>query len=176
MHTSVALPFRFAVALSLLALLAGCAPNNDLHQWVAMEKAKTGAPLKPLPVIKTFETFLYKDQQLRDPFGLSSQEQEQAISSGPHPDQNRTREPLEAFPLDGLKMSGTIGIGKTIEGLVRDPDGVIHRVHVGNYMGQNYGHILAITEDQIDLVELVPNGAGGWMERQAKIALGDTKQ
>ena len=176
MHASFTFRLRLAVALMLFALLAGCAPDNDLHQWVAQEKAKTGVPLQPLPVIKTFETFIYKDQQLRDPFGLSTEEQEQAVSSGPHPDQNRTREPLEAFPLDGLKMSGTIGVGKTIEGLIRDPDAVIHRVRVGNYMGQNYGRITAIDEDQIDLVELVPNGAGGWMERQAKIALGDTKQ
>ena len=63
-----------------------------------------------------------------------------------------------------------------MEVLIRDPDGVIHRVHVGNYMGQNYGHITAIGEDHIDLVELVSNGTGGWMERQASIALGDTKQ
>jgi type IV pilus assembly protein PilP len=63
-----------------------------------------------------------------------------------------------------------------MEGLVRDPDGVVHRVHVGNYLGQNYGRIISIGEDRIDLVELVTNGAGGWMERQATIALGDTKQ
>ena len=176
MGASLKFPLRLAMAFVLVAMLAGCAPDNDLHQWVAQEKARTGVPLQPLPVIKTFETFIYKDQQLRDPFGLSTEEQEQAVNTGPHPDQNRTREPLEAFPLDGLKMSGTIGIGKTIEGLIRDPDAVIHRVHVGNYMGQNYGRITAISEDQIDLVELVPNGAGGWMERQAKIALGDTKQ
>ena len=73
-------------------------------------------------------------------------------------------------------MSGTLGAVGAIEGLVRDPDGVVHRVHVGNYMGQNYGRITAIEEDRIDLVELVPNGTGGWMERPASIALGDTKQ
>jgi len=172
---------RNAVALRvgaavLLAGLTGCTPSESPQQWVAREKAKKGAPLAPLPVIKTFEVFLYKDQDLRDPFGLSAEEQEQANSTGPHPDQDRPREPLEAFPLDGLKMSGTLGSAKSMEGLVRDPDGVVHRVRVGNYLGQNYGRILAISEERIDLVELVTNGAGGWMERQATISLGDTKK
>ncbi|MBZ0223513.1 MAG: pilus assembly protein PilP [Dokdonella sp.] len=168
-HASVA-----AIVISIL-LLQGCTPTESVQQWVNREKAKKGAPLAPLPVIKTFEAYIYKDQDLRDPFGPSLQEQEQANAQGPHPDQNRPREPLESFPLDGLKMSGTLGIGKTMEGLVRDPDGVVHRVRVGNYLGQNYGHVKAIEEDHIDLVELVPNGAGGWMERQATIALGESK-
>lgn len=164
---------RLGVAV-LVLLIAGCSIGEDPHQWVAREKAKRGAPLQPLPTVKTFETFLYKDQDLRDPFGVSAEEQ--TVNAGPHPDQNRAPEPLEAFPLDGLKMAGTIGLGNKIEGLLRDPDGVVHRVHIGNYLGQNFGRITAISEDHIELVELVPNGAGGWMERQATIALGDTKK
>jgi type IV pilus assembly protein PilP len=175
MSSMIAFPLRVAGALALIAL-AGCSQSESPQQWVAREKAKKGAPLAPLPVIKTFEVFLYKDQDLRDPFGLSLEEQDQANTSGPHPDQNRPREPLESFPLDGLKMSGTLGSSKSMEGLLRDPDGVVHRVRVGNYIGQNYGRIIGIDEDHIDLVELVTNGAGGWMERQAKISLGDTKQ
>lgn len=169
-------PAQRWIALLALLALAGCSSGDDPRQWVAKEKAKKGAPLQPLPVVKTFETFLYKDQDLRDPFGLSAEEQEQNASSGPHPDQNRPREPLESFPLDGLKMSGTLGLAKRMEGLVRDPDGVVHRVHIGNYLGQNFGRITAIAEERIDLVELIPNGSGGWMERQASIALGDTKK
>jgi type IV pilus assembly protein PilP len=175
MTTRVAIVLRLAVVLALAAV-AGCTPSEEPQQWVAREKAKKGAPLQPLPTIKTFETFLYKDQDLRDPFALSAEEQQQNVNNGPHPDQNRPREPLESFPLDGLKMSGTLGLAKKIEGLVRDPDGVVHRVHVGNYLGQNFGRITAVEEDRIDLVELVPNGAGSWMERQATIALGETKK
>jgi type IV pilus assembly protein PilP len=160
----------------VLVAIGGCTPGNDLRQWVSQEKAKKGAPLEPLPVIRTFETFEYKDQEQRDPFMTSAQEQDQTANAGPHPDQDRAREPLEAFPLDGLKMAGTLGLAKAIEGLVRDPDGVVHRVHTGNYIGQNYGRITAISEDHIELVELVPNGSGGWMERQATIALGDTQK
>ena len=176
MHVNVAFMLRLGAALTAALVVAGCAPSDDPQRWVAQEKARKGAPLQPLPVIKTFETFIYKDQDLRDPFGLSAEEQEQNTANGPHPDQNRTREPLESFPLDGLKMSGTLGLAKGMEGLVRDPDGVVHRVHIGNYLGQNYGRITAISEDRIDLVELAPNGTGGWMERQASIALGDTKK
>lgn len=167
---------RIAATLVFAATFAGCTPTDDLRQWVTQEKAKKGAPLQPLPVIKTFETFTYDSQDRRNPFDLSAEEQEQSAASGPQPDQNRTREPLESFPLDGLKMSGTLGLAKSMEGLVRDPDGVVHRVRVGNYLGQNYGRIIAIAEEKIDLVELIPNGSGGWMERAATMALGDGKQ
>lgn len=163
-------------AVVVSASVTGCTPADDLHQWVAQEKAKKGAPLKPLPVIKTFETFVYQDKDRRNPFELSAEEQEQSTISGPQPDQNRPREPLESFPLDSLKMSGTLGLAKSMEGLVRDPDGIVHRVRVGNYLGQNYGRITAVAEDRIDMVELAPNGSGGWMERAATIALGDGKQ
>lgn len=176
MRSSLASSLRIAATLALLGCLAACTPGEAPEQWVAKEKARKGAPLEPLPVIKTFETFVYQDQDLRDPFGLSVEEREQAVNDGPRPDQNRPREPLEAFPLDGLKMSGTLGLAQKIEGLLRDPDGVVHRVHVGEYIGQNYGRITAIGEDSIDLVELVPNGSGGWMERQASISLGDSTQ
>ncbi|HEX8776843.1 MAG TPA: pilus assembly protein PilP, partial [Rhodanobacter sp.] len=74
---------------------------------------------------------------------------------------------------DSLKMVGTIGTGPGTEALVKDPSGVIHPVHRGEYMGQNYGRITAIGDDHIDLTELVSNGNGGWMERPASIALGD---
>jgi type IV pilus assembly protein PilP len=77
------------------------------------------------------------------------------------------------FALDSLKMVGTVGTGAGMEALVKDPGGVIHRVHRNEYMGQNYGRITDIAEDHIDLVELVSNGNGGWMERSASIGLGD---
>lgn len=165
---------RFALLLAAALMLAGCTRGtSDLHEWVAQQKAKKGAPIPPLPVIKTFETFTYADQDLRDPFGPSAAEQDTGATAGPRPDQNRPKEPLEMFALDSLKMVGTIGSGSGIEALVKDPGGVIHPVHRGEYMGQNYGHITAISDDHIDLVELVSNGNGGWMERSASIALGE---
>lgn len=166
---------RGALLAAAFSLLAGCLGGmSDLQDWVAAEKKKPGPPLEPLPVLKTFETFEYKDQDQRDPFGPSLEEQREAAASGSgtRPDQH-PKEPLEQFPLDSLKMVGTIGTGANMEGLLKDTDGVVHRVHVRNYVGQNNGKITAVSEDHIDLVELVPNGSGGWMERQATIALGE---
>ena len=114
---------RPAALASLLLVLAGCGGGQgDLDQWLAQEKAKKGGPLDPLPVIKTFETFEYKAQDLRDPFGASRQEQEEmaAADAGPRPDQNRQKEELERYPLDGLKMMGTLGTGANMEGLVKE--------------------------------------------------------
>ena len=163
---------RPVLLLGLAMSLAACNSNDDLHEWVAQEKAKKGAPIPPLPVIKTFETFSYNDQNQRDPFSPSSAELQPA-NSGPRPDDNRSKDPLESFSLDSLRMVGTVGAGASMEVLVRDPGGVIHRVHRNEHMGQNYGRVTAIAEDHIDLVELVPNGNGGWMERSASIALGE---
>ena len=151
------------------AALAGCSGQSDLHDWVAQEKAKRGTPIPPLPVIKTFETFIYNDQDKRDPFSPSADELNE--NKGPRPDEGRARQPLEAFSLDSLKMVGTIGGGTGMEALIKDPGGVIHRVQANEYMGQNYGRITAINSDRVDLVELVSNGNGGWMERPASIAL-----
>jgi type IV pilus assembly protein PilP len=164
---------RLALLLLAALMLGGCTRGtSDLREWIAQQKAKKGAPIPPLPVIKTFETFTYADQDLRDPFGPSATEQSTA-TSGPRPDQNRPKQPLEMFALDSLKMVGTIGTGPGTEALIKDPSGVIHPVHRGEYMGQNYGHITAISDDHIDLIELVSNGNGGWMERPASIALGE---
>jgi len=159
--------------LGMMLGLAACSGQGDLHEWVAQVKARKGAPLPALPVVKTFETFIYQDQDRRDPFEPAPPEASAQTASGPHPDQNRPREPLEAFPLDSLKMVGTIGAKGSVEALVKDPQGVIHQVHVGDYMGQNYGHVTQVTSSEVDVVELVPNGSGGWMERDASVALGD---
>lgn len=166
---------RLLLMLAALALLAGCTRGmSDLRDWVAQEKSKKGAPIPPLPVIKTFETFQYSDEGKRDPFSASTAEtQPSGPSNGPRPDEGRPKEPLEMFALDSLKMVGTVGTGAGIEALVKDPGGVIHRVHVNEYMGQNYGRVTDIAEDHVDLVELVSNGNGGWMERSASIGLGD---
>jgi len=166
---------RAVAILGVALVLGGCTRGmSDLRDWVAQEKAKKGAPIPPLPVIKTFETFQYNDQDQRDPFSPSTAElQPSGSNAGPRPDENRAKQPLEMFALDSLKMVGTVGAGAGTEVLIKDPGGVIHRVHRNEYMGQNYGRVTAIADDHIDLVELVSNGNGGWMERAASIALGE---
>ena len=170
---------RAPVLILAMLALAGCtrgvtstpgeAPN--LEKWVADVKARPAPALDPLPVMQQFETFEYAAQNLRDPF--SNAFSDQSGGSGPRPDPNRPRQALEQFPLDSLDMVGTIGRGPGVVGLVMAPDKVTYRVRPGAYMGQNDGRITAVYEDRIELVELVPDGAGGWLERPAWLALED---
>lgn len=156
------------VVVSLAACTRG---GRDLEAWVAEVKARPAPPLDPLPVMKQFETFEYAAQNLRDPFSQPAADRDGG--SGLRPDPNRRKEVLEAFPLDSLDMVGTIGSGAAIIGLVMGPDKVTYRVRPGNYMGLSDGRVTAVFEDRLEMVELIPDGAGGWLERQAKIALED---
>ena len=163
--------YRAAALLFALGTIAGCTPGKaDLEAYVAEVKARPGPPLEPLPVMQQFETFEYKAFELRDPFSVPKQSEE-VSSQGPRPDPDRRKEYLESFPLDGLDMVGTLGTGADLLALVVDPENVVHRITVGNYLGQNEGRVTAISETEINLTELVADGAGGWIERQATLAL-----
>ncbi len=164
---------RSALCLgALCCLLAACTSDTkEVEAWVVEVKARPAPPLDPLPVMKQFETFEYSAEGLRDPFAIPLPDRDSG--SGPRPDADRRKEVLEAYPLDGLNMVGTIGADSNLIGLVLAPDKVTYRVRPGNYLGQNDGRITAVFEDRIEMVELVPDGAGGWLERQAKIALED---
>ncbi len=161
----------------LLLSLAGCSSQHygDLETYVAQVKAEHKGHIAPLPEIKPYETFTYTDAGLRDPFesfAMANQHQQKVSSNtGLHPDSNRKREALEAFSLDTLQYVGTLERGTTVWALVQAPDQTVHRVKIGDYMGQNYGKITRITENRIDLKEIVPNGLGGWIERNASLAL-----
>ena len=178
MAMQIPLPRLLAVALTAAAL-AGCgrgvtstydeAPN--LEKWVAEVKARPAPPLDPLPVMQQFETFEYNAYALRDPFSTAFTDE--GGGNGPRPDAGRRKQTLEQFPLDSLDMVGTLGKGAGIIALVMAPDKVTYRVRPGNYMGQNDGRVTGVFEDRIELVELVPDGAGGWLERPASVALED---
>ncbi len=164
---------RVSTIVAAGLVLAGCSRGTgDLQVKIDEIKAMQGAPLDPLPVMRTFEVFEYAAQTLRDPF-TPSVEEEVTTQQGPRPDMDRAREALEAFPLDALDMVGTLGFSTDVTGLVKDPDGVVHQLRPDNYIGQNFGRITGIFEDRIELVELIPNGVGGWIERPASVALGD---
>ncbi len=167
-HFSATKPLLLAIAVSLLA---GCTSGTrEVEMWVEEVKAQPAPPLDPLPVMKQFETYEYAAQGMRDPFSAPTPDKD----GGPGgPDDKRRKEALEAYPLDSLDMVGTIGSGGSLLGLVMAPDRVTYRVRPGNYLGQNDGRITAVFDDRIEMVELVPDGAGGWLERQAKIALED---
>ena len=170
---------RVMLASAIALGVAGCgrgvtstpgdAPN--LEEWVANVRARPAPPLEPLPVMQQFETFEYAAQGLRDPF--SNAFSDDGDGSGPRPDPNRRKELLEQFPLDSLDMVGTLGTGADQVALVTAPDKVTYRVRPGMYMGQAEGRVTDVSDTGIDLVELVPDGAGGWLERPASIALDD---
>jgi type IV pilus assembly protein PilP len=170
---------RTLLGIALVLAVAGCtrgitstpgeAPN--LEKWVAEVKARPAPPLDPLPVMQQFETFEYAAHTLRDPFSNAFTDID--TGSGPRPDRQRRRQTLEQFPLDSLDMVGTLGGGAGTVALVMAPDKVTYRVRPGNYMGQNDGRVTGVFDDRIELVELVPDGAGGWLERPASVALED---
>jgi type IV pilus assembly protein PilP len=162
----------FFVLLTAASIAACGRGTSEIEKWVAEVKAQPAPPLEPLPVMKQFEQFEYAAQGMRDPFSQPVPDRTSS-GSGPRPDENRPKQELEAFPLDSLDMGGTIGTAKSLAGLVIAPDKKVHRVRPGNYLGQNDGRVTAIYSDRIEIVELVPDGAGGWIERQAKIALED---
>lgn len=164
--------------LCVLVMAGGCArgitstPGDapNLESWIADVKARPAPPLDPLPVMQQFETFEYAAQTLRDPF---SDAWNNAEGGGLRPDPDRRKETLEQYPLDSLDMVGTIGKGPGLVALVMGPDKVTYRVRPGNYLGQSDGRVTSVREDGLELVELVPDGAGGWLERPASIALED---
>lgn len=171
------LPTAKTATLLLLAIGAvGCtAGMGELDRYISDVKSRPAPPLEPPPVLEKFETFEYTAHDLRDPFSNPSDAAASGVAAGPRPDPNRRKEPLESFPLDGLDMVGTLGSGGGLVALVMDPERVIHRVVVGNYMGQNDGRITAISEDKIILAELAPDsaGTGNWIHRDAEVALDD---
>ena len=162
--------------------LIGCSsdPTTDLAAYVKQVKNQQRSNIEPLPEFKPYESFTYAAVDLRDPFTVPAFTHQQAavptnkpISSGLKPDFERPTEPLEEFPLDSLRMVGTMEQFQENWALINDTDGTIHRVQPGNYAGQNHGKITRITEFEVELTEIVPDGIGGWIERQASISISE---
>lgn len=170
---------RVVAALIVGLGVAGCSDDmGDLRQQLDEIKARPGGAIEPLPEFVPYESFTYDDSDLRDPFiparaFAEAQEEQEAGDSGIAPDPDRTREPLERFPLDSLDMVGTLRRGEQLWGLVRTPDGAVHQVLEGNYIGQNHGRITAIHNDSIQLIEIVRDGTDDWMEQEASLGLGE---
>ena len=172
----------WAVPVLGAALLAGCGGDmSDLEQYAMEVKSRTSRNIEPIPQIKTFEPFIYqaKDKEgndRRDPFLALLVSRDQAVAAsgaagGIKPDLDRPKEPLEEFPLDSLRMVGTITMQQRAFALIKAPDAVVHRVSVGDHLGQNYGKITAISETEVVLMEIIPDGFGGYLQRPATVAL-----
>jgi type IV pilus assembly protein PilP len=156
-----------------VAVLAGCSSEiDDLKTFVRESEKGLPRRVEPLPAVKPFEPFTYEGFDLPDPFKPRklSAPREGGAGGGLAPDLNRRKEPLEAFPLEQLKMVGTLSQGKDTYALVR-ADKTLYRVKKGNYMGQNFGLITDVTEGEIKLKEIVQDSAGDWAERQSVLPL-----
>ncbi len=171
---STLLARSLAAAFLAVGLSACSGGNDDLRAYIDQVKARPGGRIEALPQVQPAPTFAYEAGNRRSPF---VPEAPQRRRSGPGsvdgPDPNRPREFLEQFSLDTLRMVGTLADRRASFGLVQTADGLVHRVAVGNHMGQNYGRIVAISDSQIQLVEIIPDGLGGFLERPASIALAD---
>lgn len=160
----------------LLLSISACSKNmDDLTIYIETTKAENVGSVKPIPQFKPYESFSYTAGELRDPFeaDVNLKDDPGMKASSLHPESNRPKQPLEVFPLDTLSMVGILEQAGNSWGLIKDPQNVVHRVKTGNYMGQNEGRITKITETDIHLVEIVPDGIGGYIERDASIAIGN---
>lgn len=177
------------ILMTALVALAGCAQRDLTEVQQFVENTKRTTPIKkpdPPPEIKPYTPFAYTAQGIKDPFLVAPFAQEEELEmtreaaavlsgnyTGVRPDPNRVREELEKYSLGSLKMMGTfrMGGGNDLWALILAPDGVVHRVQKNNYLGTNHGKILNVTEQRVDLKEIVPDGPGRWQEREAFLSL-----
>ena len=152
-------------------LLNGCSDDlADLRVDIEKAKQRPGGRIQPLPEVKPYISHEYEMAERRSPFLQSLAGED---PGGPRPDVQRAREYLEQFPLDTLKMVGTLRLGNANYGLLQTRDGLIHRVLPGNHIGQNDGRVMLIGDARISVTEIVPDGLGGYLERPAALALSD---
>jgi type IV pilus assembly protein PilP len=157
-------------------LLTGCGGDfTDLDAFMAQKKARPGGVIAPIPSFKAYEAFAYSATTLRSPFDRPLEVREiaqlQAVKTV-KPDESRVKEFLEQYTFDSLDMVGTLARDGTDWTLVRDPDGGVHRVTLGNYLGRNHGKIVEMTDTYLAVVEIVTDGTqDGWVERPRTIKL-----
>lgn len=175
MHMKICLNILFTIiAISLTA--CGSGEFQDLQQYIKEVKSRSGDPIPDLPEAKPYERFLYEDADLRDPFKPTIKLATNTGSSFVNqlrPNTNRDAEALEQFPLDTLRMVGSLKQDDEKWGVVKTTDGFIYRVKRGNHVGKNFGKITRITDDEIEILEIISDGMGGWIERQAALKISE---
>ncbi len=167
------------VLLPMVLTLSACAGGgmDDLVSYVEKVRARRSKQIEPLPEIKVPELYVYASSGSRNPFGSLAPEKPETedvlaaqAASGITPPDNHIREELEFFSLDSLRMVGTLEMKDDLWALITAPDGAVHRVLPGNYLGRNYGKVTTVTDDHLELVEIIQSG-GGWQERPAELEL-----
>jgi type IV pilus assembly protein PilP len=169
----------------LAVLLAGIAisacsgeQHSDLRQFVKDSDKLPHGNIPPLPEVKPYEPFSYQAFDLIDPFKPRKIEPPKNVGGGGGvaPDLNRRREPLEVYPLENLRMVGTLEQKKQVFALVKAPDNTIVRVSIGNYVGQNFGRIVSISEASVKLKEIVQDTGGNWEEKEQVLLLSEEQE
>lgn len=178
MTTSIRTLTTIGIAATVLAACSGS--NDELRQWMADTRKEMKPVTATLAEPKSFEPFIYHDQNEIDPFDPSKVANAlKALSaksgSGLAPDLTRRREPLEAYPVDAITMVGTLQRPNLRYALLR-ADGVIYQIKVGNYIGQNFGIVTKVDENEVALKEVVQDAAGEWVERATTLQLQENKR
>jgi type IV pilus assembly protein PilP len=167
---------RFFCGVTVMAALTGCGGDGnfgDLQSYMDEVRARPKGAIEPLPTFQPYEPFTYTAAALRSPFQPSVKIDLMAQQKGSRdvkPDETRIRQFLEGFNIESFEMVGTLSRDGSMYALVRGAGGV-HRVKVGDYLGRNHGHIENITPAEIEIVEIVPDGEGGWLQRPRNIPL-----
>ena len=166
---------KFSLSFMLGLLLVGCDSRIDaVNEEMANIRNQPPLPIEPAPVFPPVPTFDYAAHQLKSPFLPSSLAAELKIMSGKrvYPNLSRQLQPLESYAIESLNMKGSMrGQSGQILALIQTPDGEIERIQRGSYMGMNHGRVVNITPTQIDLVEIVPDGREGYVERPRSLVL-----
>lgn len=173
---------RVLCAFGVLALLAGCGDGDvqEVRDWMKKVQRETVPAVKPLPEPKEFVPYAYNPGEAADPFSedklLGQMAQVAASSTNPlQPDDRRPREVLEHYPLDTMRLVGTLQKGGVSYALVQI-DASIFRVKAGQRIGQNHGLVTRIGASAIDIREIVQDATGDWVERKATIELAESKE
>lgn len=163
------------LTMTALLALAGCGERHldEVKKFVQDQEKLPRSPIKPLPEVKPYEAVAYNAFDLVDPFTPRKIEPPKGSKTGGglQPDFNRRKEPLEAFPLESLKMVGMLYQNKVTHALIKTPDNNVFRVRAGNYMGQNFGRIVNVTESSVALKEIVQDSSGSWEEKDQTLLL-----
>jgi len=171
--TVIRVATRVLLLAAAMLVLSACGRGmDDLNAYIDEVKARPGGRIEPLPEIAPPPTHTYtaRTAGMRSPFRPDEPQVSRDTGVGA-PDRDRPREYLEQFPLDTMRMVGSLDMGDARYALVQTQEGLVHRVSPGNYMGQNDGRVLEISGSEIRLVEIVADGMGGYMERPASVAL-----
>jgi type IV pilus assembly protein PilP len=171
--------FWALLILTTITLLSGCGREmRDLQDYAEEVKSREPPGIDPIPEVKPYQRFNYQANDARNPFDATIFQAKivqniREKTSNISPDSNRTPEFLENFPLDTLRMVGTLEQKGSLWALVQTPERTIQRISKGNYLGQNNGKVLDVSDTGIELEEIIPDGFGGWRKRDGSIVLSE---